>query len=64
MWSAVTSSLVPHTLADNQLRPGAEASRADARGQRHRRAPSVARQALASAETTLTRVLGVTRWDG
>jgi outer membrane protein TolC len=49
-----------HTLADNQLRPGAEASRADAERAAAQTRSILARQALVLAETTLSRVLGVT----
>jgi outer membrane protein len=48
------------TLADNQLRPGAEASRADAERAAALTRAILARQALGLAQTTLTRVLGVT----
>jgi outer membrane protein len=48
-----------HTLADNQLRPGAEASRADAEGAAAETGLIQARQALALAQTTMARVLGV-----
>ena len=48
------------TLADNQLRPGAEASRADAERAAAQTRSILARQALVLAQTTLTRVLGVT----
>ena len=48
------------TLADNQLRPGAEASRADAERAAALTRSILARQALGLAQTTLTRVLGVT----
>jgi outer membrane protein len=48
------------TLADNQLRPGAEASRADAERAAAQTRTILARQALVLAQTTLTRVLGVT----
>jgi outer membrane protein len=48
------------TLADNQLRPGAEASRADAERLAAQTRTILARQALVLAQTTLTRVLGVT----
>jgi outer membrane protein TolC len=49
-----------HTLADNQLRPGAEASRADAERAAAQTRQIQARQALVLAEVTLARVLGVT----
>jgi outer membrane protein len=49
-----------HTLADNQLRPGAEASRADAERAAAQTRAIQARQSLVLAETTLSRVLGVT----
>jgi outer membrane protein len=48
------------TLADNQLRPGAEASRADAERAAAQTRTILARQALVLAQTTLTRVLGFT----
>jgi outer membrane protein TolC len=48
------------TLADNQLRPGAEASRADAERAAAQTRSILARQALVLSQTTLTRVLGVT----
>jgi len=47
-----------HTLVDNQLRPGAEASRADAERAAARTRVIQARQALTLARTTLARVLG------
>jgi outer membrane protein TolC len=47
-----------HTLADNQLRPGAEASRADAELAAARTRAIQAREAVALARTTLARVLG------
>jgi outer membrane protein TolC len=49
-----------HTLADNQLRPGAEASRADAERAAAQTRAIQARQALLIAQATLARVLGVT----
>jgi outer membrane protein len=48
------------TLAENQLRPGAEASRADAERAAAQTRSILARQALVLAQTTLARVLGVT----
>jgi outer membrane protein len=51
-----------HTLADNQLRPGAEASRADAELAAARTRAIQAREAVALAEATLARMLG--RLDG
>ena len=51
---------VAHTLADNQLRPGAEASRADAERAAARTRAIQARQAHVLAQTTMARVLGVT----
>jgi outer membrane protein TolC len=48
-----------HTLADNQLRPGAEASRADAELAAARTRAIQARAAVTLAQTTLTRLLGV-----
>lgn len=47
------------TLADNQLRPGAEASRADAEHAAAETRTILARQTLVLAQTTLARVLGV-----
>ena len=62
-WSAATCSRARlHTLADNQLRPGAEASRADAERAAAQTRAIQARQALVLAQTTLARVLG--RDDG
>jgi outer membrane protein TolC len=49
-----------HTLADNQLRPGAEASRADAELAAARTRAIQARESVTLAETTLARLLGVT----
>ena len=49
------------TLVNNQLRPGAEASRADAERAAAQRRLSQAQQTLTIAQTTLTRVLGVTQ---
>lgn len=51
---------VARTLADNQLRPGAEASRADAERAAADTRVILARQRLALAQATLARVLGVT----
>jgi outer membrane protein TolC len=48
-------------LVNNQLRPGAEASRADAERAAAQTRLSQAQQTLAIAQTTLTRVLGVTQ---
>lgn len=48
-----------HTLADNQLRPGAEASRADAELAAARTRAIQARAAVTLGQTTLARVLGV-----
>jgi outer membrane protein len=48
-----------HTLVDNQLRAGAEASRADAEGAAARTRLIQARQGVAVAQATLTRVLGL-----
>ena len=48
-----------HTLADNQLRPGAEASRADAELAAARTRAIQARAAVALGQTTLARVLGI-----
>jgi outer membrane protein len=50
-----------HTLADNQLRPGAEASRADAERAAAQTRAIQARQALAIAQTAFSRVLGITQ---
>ncbi|MBP7779523.1 MAG: TolC family protein [Acidobacteria bacterium] len=47
-------------LADNDLRPGAEASRADAERAAAETRAILARQSLALAQTTFARVLGVT----
>jgi outer membrane protein TolC len=49
-----------HTLADNQLRPGAEASRADAELAAARTRAIQAQQALVVAEATLGQALGLT----
>jgi outer membrane protein TolC len=49
-----------HTLVDNQLRPGAEASRADAERAAAQTRAIQARQTLVLARTILARVLGVT----
>lgn len=49
-----------HTLVDNQLRPGAEASRSDAERAAAQTRLIQAQQAVALAEVTLARVLGVT----
>ena len=48
-----------HTLADNQLRPGAEASRADAELAGARTRAIQARAAVTLGQTTLARMLGV-----
>jgi outer membrane protein len=48
-----------HTLADNQLRPGAEASRADAELAAARTRAIQAREAVTLARTTLARLLGI-----
>jgi outer membrane protein TolC len=48
-----------HTLADNQLRPGAEASRADAELAAARTRAIQGRQAVSLAQATLDRVLGM-----
>ena len=48
-------------LVNNQLRPGAEASRADAERAAAQTRLSQAQQTLTIAQTTLTRVLGVTQ---
>jgi outer membrane protein TolC len=48
------------TLTDNQLRPGAEASRADAELAAAQTRNILARQTLVLAQATLARVLGVT----
>ncbi len=52
-----------HTLVDNQLRPGAEASRADAERAAARTRVIQAQAALTLAQTTMARVLGVTAGD-
>jgi outer membrane protein TolC len=49
-----------HTLADNQLRPGAEASRADAELAAARTRAIQAREAVTLAQTTAARLLGMT----
>jgi outer membrane protein len=49
-----------HTLVDNQLRPGAEASRSDAERAAAQTRLIQARQAVTLAQITLTRVLGLT----
>jgi outer membrane protein TolC len=48
-----------HALADNQLRPGAEASRADAELAAARTRVIQARQAVVVAQATLSRTLGI-----
>jgi outer membrane protein TolC len=48
-----------HTLADNQLRPGAEASRADAELAAARTRAIQARAAVTVGQTTLARMLGI-----
>jgi outer membrane protein TolC len=48
-----------HTLADNQLRPGAEASRADAELAAARTRAIQAREAVTLAQTTLAGLLGI-----
>ena len=48
-----------HTLADNQLRPGAEASRADAELAAARTRAIQGRQGVSVAQATLDRMLGV-----
>lgn len=53
-------ALAARTLADNQLRPGAEASRADAERAAAETRAILTRQTLAIAQTTLARTLGVT----
>jgi outer membrane protein len=56
-----------HALVDNQLRPGADASRADAEQAAARTRLIQSQQVLAIAQTTLARVLGVSgivRADG
>jgi outer membrane protein TolC len=54
-----TIAQAARTLADNQLRPGAEASRAEAERAAASTRAIQARQALAIARATLTQVLGV-----
>jgi len=51
---------VVHTLVDNQLRPGAEASRSDAERAAAQTRLIQARQSVTLAQITLARVLGVT----
>ena len=53
-----------HTLVDNQLRPGAEASRADAELAAARTRAIQARAAVTLGHTTLARLLGIVtvRW--
>jgi outer membrane protein len=51
---------IAHTLADNQLRPGAEASRADAERAAAQTRLIQAQAALTLAQTTIARVLGIT----
>ena len=51
---------VAHALVDNQLRPGAEASRADAERAAAQTRFIQARQSLTLAQTMMARVLGVT----
>jgi outer membrane protein TolC len=52
-------SRAAHTLADNELRPGAEASRADAERAAAETRLIQSQQAIILAQTTLARVLGV-----
>jgi outer membrane protein TolC len=52
-------ALVAHTLADNQLRPGADASRADAERAAAQTRLIRARQAVSVARALLARTLGV-----
>jgi outer membrane protein TolC len=54
-----TVAQAAHALADNQLRPGAEASRADAERAAALTRAIQARQALTIARATLTQVLGL-----
>ena len=54
-----TLARAAHTLADNQLRPGAEASRADAELAAARTRAIRARESVALAQTTLARLLGI-----
>jgi outer membrane protein TolC len=51
---------VVHTLVDNQLRPGAEASRSDAERAAAQTRLIQAQETLILAQTTIARVLGVT----
>ena len=51
-----------HTLVDNQLRPGAEASRSDAERAAAQTRLIQAQQSVTLAQITLARVLGVTSW--
>src|SRR5207253_9623112 len=50
-----------HTLVDNQLRPGAEASRADAERAAAQTRLIQAQQTLTLAQMTMARVLGLTQ---
>jgi len=54
-----TLARAAQTLADNQLRPGAEASRASAERAASRTRAIQARQALVMAQVTLSQVLGI-----
>jgi outer membrane protein TolC len=54
-----TLARAAHTLADNQLRPGAEASRADAELAAARTRAIQAREAATLARVTLARLLGI-----
>jgi len=54
-----TLARAAQTLADNQLRPGAEASRASAERAASRTRAIQTRQALAMAQVTLSQVLGI-----
>ena len=56
----ICSSRAVHTLVDNQLRPGAEASRGDAERAAAQTRLIQAQQAVTLAQITLARVLGVT----
>ena len=58
--AAISSSRAVHTLVDNQLRPGAEASRTDAERAAAQTRLIQAQQAVTLAQITLARVLGVT----
>ena len=56
--AAISWSRAVHTLVDNQLRPGAEASRTDAERAAAQTRLIQAQQAVTLAQITLARVLG------